>query len=59
MQGDPDAKFSLAMMYMRGDGVTGEKTQALGWLKDAAAQGHRQASLAYDYITREEYQNIC
>ncbi|MFQ6021410.1 MAG: tetratricopeptide repeat protein [Acidiferrobacterales bacterium] len=58
-QGDPDAKFNLGIMYIRGDGVTGDKGQALNWLKDAAEQGHRQARLAYEYITRQEYQNVC
>lgn len=40
---DRDAQFRLGCCYLDGLGVSPNRTEALYWLKQAAAQGHRDA----------------
>lgn len=47
IQGDADAQFSLAVIYLSGGA---NKIEAMNWLEKAAAQGHRHARCAYRYV---------
>lgn len=40
---DRDAQFRLGCCYLDGLGVTPDRASAVYWLKQAAAQGHRDA----------------
>lgn len=41
--GDPDGQYSLARLYLEGNGVPKDPRQAARWLKLAANKGHYQA----------------
>lgn len=41
--GDPDGQYSLARLYLEGNGVPKDARQAARWLKLAAGKGHHQA----------------
>ena len=42
-QGDADAQFNLALLYLHGRGTPQDMKQAVYWYKKAAEQGHVQA----------------
>lgn len=42
-QGDPEAQYTLGMMYDDGDGLSQDYQQAARWFRAAAEQGHAQA----------------
>ena len=44
--GDPDAQFQLGVAYMCGVNVTLDEAEGMYWLKQAAAQGHKEADKA-------------
>ena len=42
--GDPEAQYTLAHLYLKGrGGMARDVARAIGWLEEAAAQGHRDA----------------
>lgn len=41
--GDPDGQYSLARLYLEGQGVPKDPRQAARWLKLAASKGHHEA----------------
>ncbi len=43
--GEAQAKFSLGLMYLRGQGVAKDLPEALRWLRDAAGQGDGDARM--------------
>lgn len=43
LAGDPDAQFNLGQAYKLGRGVSADLSQAEGWYRRAAKQGHLQA----------------
>lgn len=50
-KGEPQAQFELARGYLRGEGLPQDSTQALEWMKKAAAAGYADAigGLGYFY----------
>ena len=42
-QGDVDAQYNLGAMYLGGEGVTKNNTEANMWFRKAADQGHATA----------------
>jgi TPR repeat protein len=42
---DPDAQFTLGVLYARGQAVEQDDAKAVQWLRKAAVQGHGQAQL--------------
>jgi TPR repeat protein len=53
IQGDADAQFSLAVIYLSGSTVSPSKSEAIDWLTRAAAQGHRYARCVHRYVHGE------
>lgn len=47
---DRDAQFRLGCCYLDGLGVTPDRASAVYWLKQAAAQGHRDARLLLNQL---------
>lgn len=43
--GEAQAKFSLGLMYLRGQGVERDLTEAFRWLREAAGQGDGDARM--------------
>ena len=43
--GDPEAQFSLGILYRRGLGVEPDYRQAMGWFERAAGRGHPSAQI--------------
>ena len=48
--GDPEAQFSLGILYRRGLGVEPDYRQAMGWFERAAGRGHPSAQFNLRYI---------
>jgi TPR repeat protein len=44
-ESDPDAQFTLGILYARGKAVEQDDATAVQWLRKAAVQGHGQAQL--------------
>lgn len=42
-QGNPDAQYNVGMMYLRGEGVAGNRQEAIKWIGKAAEQGYKRA----------------
>ena len=42
--GDADARYDVALMYIKGKGVAVDQAQARKWLEQAVAQGHSKAA---------------
>lgn len=51
-QGDPEAQYKLALMYLEGDRVKKNEKTAVHWLKKAADQEHMEAmkKLSWCYL---------
>jgi TPR repeat protein len=45
--GDVEAQYNLAVMYLRGSGVASDPVAAARWMQRAAARGHLGAMFAY------------
>jgi hypothetical protein len=54
-QNDPEGQFALAKMYMTGEGVAVDNSEANRLIRAAAAQGHDRAviTLALAYVARD------
>ncbi len=55
VQGDPNAMFDLAYMYIEGYGCFRDYKKALEWLKKAADRGHKTAQKEAESL--EKYLN--
>jgi hypothetical protein len=51
--GDPDAQYSLAMMFLQGTGGDKNPRQAARWFKLAASKGHVGAEAAFGHMLYE------
>ena len=51
-QGDPEAQYTLALMYLEGQEVKKNEKTAVSWLQKAVDQGHEDAlrKLAWCYL---------
>ena len=49
-QGDADAQYNLAVMYLQGVDVTQDHAEAIWWLTNAAEQGHAHAQFWVDNL---------
>ena len=49
-QGDADSQYSLARMYITGEGVREDDAEAVKWLRLAAEQGHADAQFSLDIM---------
>lgn len=50
-QGNPDAEYSLGVMYLNGQGVRKDLAEALKWLRRAAGHGQKDAARELVRIT--------
>ena len=57
-QGHPEAQFHLGLMHERGIGTPPHRFQAVRWLYQAAAQGHREASQLYEQIIMQSAPDV-
>lgn len=50
--GDPEAQYSLGLLYMEGHGLEKNEKTAVSWIQKAAEQGHNDAQrkLAWCYL---------
>lgn len=56
--GDPRAKLSLAMLYIRGQGVKTDIDAAVRWLREAAGQGDGDARMVLGDIYSRDIESI-
>ena len=52
-QGDTDAQFQLALMYLEGQGVPRDLQQFISWCRKSADQGYIQAQIQLGFIYDE------
>lgn len=52
--GDPDAQYALGYMYYYGKGTPQDLTQAMEWMRKAAAQGQPQATKALELLAKQD-----
>src|SRR5690606_19455698 len=48
--GDIEAQYNLALMYLRGDGVGRDRRGLAGWMQRAASRGHLDAMFGFGLL---------
>jgi len=54
-----EAQYQVAVMYLEGGAVSENEDEAIKWLERAAAQGHKNATHAYNYLLENTYYVGC
>jgi len=58
-EGMLEAQFQLGLMYMEGEGVTEDESEAMRWLWMAADRGYPQATEMLEYVLSNDFTYGC